>query len=572
MRVAADARLAFCFPGQGSQSVGMGRAFHDASPAARAVFEEASDALGFDVAKLCFEGPESELQLTANTQPAVLTVSVAGTRLLAERGLAPAVVGGHSLGEYTALVAAGSLAFADAVAVVRRRGEFMQEAVPVGTGAMAAILGVEPPVVEEICRDAAQGEVLDVANINSPGQIVVAGHRGAVERAVALAPARGGKRSVMLPVSAPFHCRLMTPAAERLAAVLAGVRAADPQLPGRPERGRRSHDAVGRRPTFPDPPGDGAGPLDGLRRAHGAGRLPHVHRGGAGEGPDRAAPADRRLAHGHLGRGRGRTGEGADRPGRPIVSDSATPGRPLEGRVALVTGGTRGIGRAIVEALLDDGAAVAFTGRDAAKVEEIAAALDGRAGKAVGLVAEMGRGEDVQRIVTETDKRFDRLDLLVNNAGITKDGLLIRMKDADWDEVLGVDLRAAFQATRAAARLMIRQRSGRIVNVTSVAGVMGTPGQANYAAAKAGLIGLTKSTARELAHWGILVNAVAPGLIETDMAASLSAEMRQAYVGQVPLKRIGTAREVAEVVRFLASEGASYITGQVIHVNGGLYM
>ncbi|HEY7140110.1 MAG TPA: ACP S-malonyltransferase [Methylomirabilota bacterium] len=231
MPVAADACLAFCFPGQGSQAVGMGRAFHDASAAARAVFEEASDALGFDVAKLCFEGPEADLQLTANTQPAVLTVSVAGVRLLAERGLVPAMVGGHSLGEYAALVAAGALEFRDAVGLVRRRGEFMQEAVPVGTGAMAAILGVELPVVEEICRDAAQGEVLDVANINSPGQIVVAGHRGAVERAVALAPARGGKRSVLLPVSAPFHCRLMAPAAERLAAALAGVRAADPRPP-----------------------------------------------------------------------------------------------------------------------------------------------------------------------------------------------------------------------------------------------------------------------------------------------------------------------------------------------------
>jgi [acyl-carrier-protein] S-malonyltransferase len=231
MPVAADARLAFCFPGQGSQAVGMGRAFHEASSAARAVFEEASDALGFDVAKLCFEGPESELQLTANTQPAVLTVSVAGARLLAERGLAPTVVGGHSLGEYTALVVAGALAFGDAVAVVRRRGEFMQEAVPVGTGAMAAILGVELPVVEEICREVAQGEILDVANINSPGQIVVAGHRAAIERALVLAPARGGKRSVLLPVSAPFHCRLMTPAAERLDAVLAGVRTADPRQP-----------------------------------------------------------------------------------------------------------------------------------------------------------------------------------------------------------------------------------------------------------------------------------------------------------------------------------------------------
>jgi [acyl-carrier-protein] S-malonyltransferase len=231
MPVAADVRLAFCFPGQGSQAVGMGRAFHEASPVARAVFEEASDALGLDVAKLCFEGPESDLQLTANTQPAVLTVSVAAARLLAERGLAPALVGGHSLGEYSALVVAGALSFADAVSAVRRRGEFMQDAVPVGTGAMAAILGVELSVVEEICREAAQGDVLDVANINSPGQIVVAGHRAAVERAVALAPARGGKRSVMLPVSAPFHCRLMAPAAERLKSVLAEVRTVDPRQP-----------------------------------------------------------------------------------------------------------------------------------------------------------------------------------------------------------------------------------------------------------------------------------------------------------------------------------------------------
>jgi 3-oxoacyl-[acyl-carrier protein] reductase len=255
-----------------------------------------------------------------------------------------------------------------------------------------------------------------------------------------------------------------------------------------------------------------------------------------------------------------------------VAGDVVSSGGPLDGRVALVTGGTRGIGRAIVEGLLDDGATVAFTGRDATKVEEAARALEGRSGKAVGLVAEMGKAEDLQRIVAETDKRFDRLDLLVNNAGVTKDGLLIRMKDADWDEVLGVNLRAAFQMTRAVARVMIRQRSGRIVNVTSVAGVIGTAGQANYSAAKAGLIGLTKSTARELSHWGILVNAVAPGLIETDMAAALSGKMREEYVAQVPLKRIGTASEVAAVVRFLASEGAGYITGQVIHVNGGLYM
>ena len=244
----------------------------------------------------------------------------------------------------------------------------------------------------------------------------------------------------------------------------------------------------------------------------------------------------------------------------------------LAGRVAIVTGGTRGIGRAIARGLAEDGASVAVVGRDAARVGEATGELEGKGVPAHGIVADLMRAEDGQRVVTETQQRFGRIDLLVNNAGITRDGLLVRMKDQDWDDVLAVNLKAAFQTTRAAARVMARQRSGRIVNVSSTAGVMGTAGQANYSAAKAGLIGLTKSTARELAHWGILVNAVAPGLIETDMTAALSAETREAYLGQVPLRRIGTPEDVAAVVRFLASDGASYITGQVIHVNGGLYM
>jgi len=223
--------IAFMFPGQGSQAVGMGKAFYDTSPGAKAVFEEATDALGFDLTRLVFEGPESELALTANTQPAVLTASVAAAAACAERGVKPALAAGHSLGEYSALVVAGALKFADAVRIVRRRGEFMQDAVPVGTGAMAAIMGLELPAVEQVCAAAAQGEVVGIANVNSALQIVVAGHRGAVERAVALAAERGGKKSVMLPVSAPFHCALMAPAAEKLRPALEAIAVADPAIP-----------------------------------------------------------------------------------------------------------------------------------------------------------------------------------------------------------------------------------------------------------------------------------------------------------------------------------------------------
>ena len=223
--------IAFLFPGQGSQKVGMGRALADVYPECRAVFDEADAALGEGLSRLCFEGPEERLVLTENTQPAILTVSIAAARLLQSRGIHPQIVAGHSLGEYSAHVVAGTLAFADAVRIVRRRGRYMQEAVPVGTGAMAAVLGLTGDEVAAACAEAAEGEVVAPANLNAPGQVVIAGSAAAVARAGARAKARGAKRVIPLSVSAPFHCALMKPAEERLAPELRALATSTPRVP-----------------------------------------------------------------------------------------------------------------------------------------------------------------------------------------------------------------------------------------------------------------------------------------------------------------------------------------------------
>lgn len=223
--------IAFIFPGQGSQQVGMGKALHDAYPVCREAFAEADHALGEPISRLCFEGPEDQLTLTENTQPALVAVSTAACRLLESHGVQPSFVAGHSLGEYSANVSVGTLSFGDALQVVRRRGRYMQEAVPVGAGAMAAVLGLEPTAVARACAEAAMGDVVSPANINGGGQVVIAGSRDAVARAGARARALGARRVVALPVSAPFHCALMKPAEERLAPELRALAAHDPRVP-----------------------------------------------------------------------------------------------------------------------------------------------------------------------------------------------------------------------------------------------------------------------------------------------------------------------------------------------------
>ena len=246
---------------------------------------------------------------------------------------------------------------------------------------------------------------------------------------------------------------------------------------------------------------------------------------------------------------------------------------PLDGKVAIVTGGSRGIGAEVGARLAEDGAAVVVSGRDGDRLQHTVREWETQGRAVLGVVADAASREDCERLVNTAKQHFGRIDVLVNNAGMTHDQLLVRMTDADWDRVMEVNLRSAFLMTRAVSKALVRQKSGgRVINITSTAGAMGNAGQVNYSAAKAGLIGFTKAAARELAHWSILVNAVAPGLIETDMTKDLSATAREALLAQVPLKRSGTAREVAEMVRFLAGDGATYVTGQVFHVNGGLYM
>jgi len=224
-------KIAFVFPGQGSQYAGMGKELAEKWPVARRVFDEADESLGFRLSELCFTGPEEQLKLTENTQPALLAVSIAAFEVLRAMGVEASIVAGHSLGEYSALVAAGAIAFNDAVRLVRKRGRYMQEAVPAGTGAMAALLRMPQERLAEVLENAAQGEVVSAANLNSPDQIVIAGDRGAVERAIELAKAAGARRAVLLPVSAPFHCALMRPAQERMRPELEATAFHDLEVP-----------------------------------------------------------------------------------------------------------------------------------------------------------------------------------------------------------------------------------------------------------------------------------------------------------------------------------------------------
>lgn len=244
----------------------------------------------------------------------------------------------------------------------------------------------------------------------------------------------------------------------------------------------------------------------------------------------------------------------------------------MTGKIAIVTGAGQGLGRAIALVLAEEGATVAAVGRTAAKLDKVVEEIRGQGGSAVAIPRDLTEEEQVQSMVDEVMDRFGRIDILVNNAGITRDGLLMKMSEEDFDQVIETNLKGAFHTIRFASRQMLRQKSGRIINLSSVVGVTGNAGQANYAASKAGVIGLTKSAARELASRGITVNAIAPGFIETDMTSVLSEKVKEGAAAGIPLGAFGKPEDVAAAAAFLASDEAGYITGQVLHVDGGMVM
>lgn len=244
----------------------------------------------------------------------------------------------------------------------------------------------------------------------------------------------------------------------------------------------------------------------------------------------------------------------------------------LTGKVAVVTGAAQGIGKAIALALAQDGADLVVSDINLEKAKETAQEIETLGRKALAVQTNVAKGEDVEALAKATLDAFGKVDILINNAGITRDNLLMRMKDEEWDQVMAVNLKGVFYCTRAFLRPLLKQKGGRIVNISSVVGAMGNAGQANYSASKAGVIGFTKTMAREVASRNITVNAVAPGFIDTDMTKALSEEVRKNLQNQIPLARLGTPGDIAEAVRFLVSDGAAYITGQILHVNGGMFM
>jgi 3-oxoacyl-[acyl-carrier protein] reductase len=554
----------------------MGRDLAAAWPECKALFDKANEVLGYDLAGLCFNGPMAELTKTNHCQPAIFLVTAACLEAWKKTGQAgaPVAVAGLSLGEWSALYAAGCLSFEDTLRILAARGRLMQEACDATQGAMISVIGMAD---EAVIKIAAQAKV-SVANLNSPGQIVLSGSAEAIQEAEKLAKEAGARKTVRLPVAGAYHSPLMQSAAEGLREVLRAVTFKAPAFPvisnvtGKPHGGPDEiRELMVRQVT------SSVQWIETVQGLKASGVKSYVEFGpgailtGLVKRMDDTASLANMSDVPSLVKALSASAKPAAPAAAPAAAAPTTAGR-LAGKAALVTGASRGIGKAIAMRLAAEGADVALVGRQAATLEETAAAIRALGRKAAVCVSDVSRSEDAKKTVEAALTALGRLDILVNNAGITKDGLIARMADDDWDAVLDTNLKGAFAFIKAVARPMMKQESGVIINVSSVIGIMGNAGQCNYAAAKGGLIALTKSAARELAPRHIRVNAVAPGFVRTKMTEGLTEELKTRMLDTIPLKRFGSSEDIAGVVAFLAGEDAAYMTGQTLAVCGGLVM
>ena len=558
-------RLGFLYAGQGSQHPGMGADLYESYPAFRHVLDQAAEEVDFDLKEVSFQDRQGILNETRYTQPCMVAFAAGLTAVLEEQGVVPAAAAGLSLGEYSALHAAGVFDARTAVGLTAFRGRAMEEAAAGRESAMMAVLGMGRELLQAACDEAAALGCVTIANYNCPGQLVIGGERAAVERAAALAKEKGAKRCLPLNVSGPFHTPLMAPAGEALREYFKGIDFAAPRIPvvfnclGDTAGGASIPELLVRQVQ------SSVWMEDSIRRlaSMGLDALVEIGPGKALSGFVRKTAGSRRGDRG--GRG-GVAGEAFGACGKGETMN-------FSGKTAVVTGGSRGIGRAICLKLAAGGAHVVLCyagNEDAAR--ETAAECEKLGAKALAVRCNVVDSAQVQALMDTAVKTFGGIHILINNAGITRDQLMMMMKEEAFDEVISANLKGAFLCMKAAARTMMKQRYGRIVSLSSVVGLRGNAGQTNYAASKAGIIGLTKSIAKELASRGVTANAVAPGFIDTDMTAAMSEAAKAATLASIPLGKLGKPEDVAAAVAFLASEEAGYITGQVLAVDGGMAM
>ncbi len=498
-------KTAIIFPGQGAQKVGMAQDLFNNNDQATEILTSAAKTLDFDILETMFTDEEGKLGETENTQPALLTHSSA--LLAALKNLNPDFTMGHSLGEYSSLVAADVLSFEDAVKIVRKRGQLMAQAFPTGVGSMAAVLGLDFDKVDEICKSlSSDDKIIEPANINCPGQIVVSGHKALIDELVEKGKSLGAKRVMPLAVSGPFHSSLMKVIEEDFSSYINQFEWRDAKFPvvqNVNAQGETDKEVI---------------KSNMVKQLYSPVQFINSTEWLIDQGVDHFI---------EIGPGKVLSGL-IKKINRDVKLTSIQTLEDVKDgmkmtKSALVTGASRGIGRSIALQLAEEGynVAVNYAGSKE-KAEAVVEEIKAKGVDSFAIQANVADADEVKAMIKEVVSQFGSLDVLVNNAGITRDNLLMRMKEQEWDDVIDTNLKGVFNCIQKATPQMLRQRSGAIINLSSVVGAVGNPGQANYVATKAGVIGLTKSAARELASRGITVNAVAPGFIVSDMTDALS--------------------------------------------------